>query len=417
MPIIVHIDMNSYFATVEQQSNPFLRGKPICVAGKASSQRTVCAALSKEAKKMGCKGPMPVWEAKQICPSIIVVEADFEKYQFISREVFKILENYTPLIEIFSIDEAFLDLTNICKNTQEACGVIRTIKNRIKAEIGDYLTCSAGVSHNKLLAKLASEMQKPDGLTIIDQTNLPEIMQKTPIEDVCGIGRSTTHKLHDLSIITMSDLANCPLERLMNFFGPRLGKKLKLMGQGIDTEPVLPYYEYPAEKSYGHSYTLSKNIFSAKDTQKVLLKLAEKVGRRMRKEKVSGKTVSVWIRFFDFSSFGKQTTVTNFTNDGFEIYKIGLSIIEKENFTKPIRAVGVSVSNIKKSNEITPSFLNEDIKSKNALKSMDEINNRYGEFTVFRSSLSKIKDKVQNIPDGRDKRIMGNEKPLTRIEN
>lgn len=405
MRTIMHVDMNSYFATVEQQSNPFLRGKPICVAGKASSQRTVCAALSIEAKRLGLKGAIPVYEALKICPSLIVVEADFEKYQFVSRQVFKILESYTPLIEIFSIDEAFLDLTGQVKNRQEVEKIAFSIKQRIKTEIGDYLTCSIGVSFNKLLAKLASEMKKPDGLTFITQENLESVLNKTPIQDVCGIGPSSSQRLNTMGIKTMAELGQCDLARLTHFFTTNQAKTLKLMGQGKDEAPVIPYYEYPSEKSFGHSYTLNKNIFKKADTEKVLLKLAEKVGRRMRKAQVLGQTVSVYIRFFDFSGFGKQKTIERFVSDGLEIYQTAQSILNHENFTKPIRAIGVSVTNLKLSHCISQSILTEDIKSENVLKSMDQINNRYGEFTIFRAALTQIKDKVQNIPDGRSKRI------------
>ncbi|MEI6040192.1 MAG: DNA polymerase IV, partial [Candidatus Berkelbacteria bacterium] len=401
-----HIDMNSYFATVEQQSNPFLRGKTICVAGKASNERTICAALSIEAKQMGCHGPMPVKEAQAVCPGIIVVEADFDKYQYVSRKLFTILESYTPKVEIFSIDEAFIDLTGIIKNHQEAMAVAQDIKQRLKDEVGDYLTCSIGISHNKLLAKLASEMQKPDGLTIIDKNNLADILTTTPVEDVCGIGRQIGAKLKIMSIKTMSDLTNCSLDRLAHFFGPRQAQLLQNMGKGLDNSPVLPYFEYPAEKSYGHSYTLAKNVFTTKDAQQVLLKLSEKVGRRLRQDKVLGRTIGLYIKFFDFTSISEQETVSRFIDDGYNIYQIGLLILARHKITKPIRAVGINISNIKKQTDTPNLLLIDDIKSQKTIKATDKINNRYGEFTIFRASLTKIKDKVQNIPDGRNKRLI-----------
>jgi DNA polymerase-4 len=406
MRIILHIDMNSYFATVEQQSNPFLRGKPICVAGKGSGERTVCAALSIEAKKMGCKGAMSVWEAREVCPSIVVVQADYTKYQFVSRAVFAIFESYTPLVEIFSIDEAFLDLTNICNDYIEAQAISISIKERLKHEVGDYLTCSIGISHNKLLAKLASEMQKPDGLTILDKAVLPKILAETPIEDVCGIGRQITKKLHLLSIRTMAELGSCNLERLIVFFGKNQGKTLHFMGQGISDDTVLPYYQYPAEKSFGHSYTLPKNIFKPDEAKPVLLKLAEKVARRMRKAKAMGKTIHLYVRFSDFAGFAEQTTIANFINDGLKIYEIGLRIIEQYNPNKPIRAISITVTNLKREMDVPQALLAEDIDQEKIVKASDIINDRYGEFTLFRASLVPVKNKIENIPDGRNKRIM-----------
>jgi len=398
--------MNSYFATAEQQANPYLRGKPICIAGKGSGERTVCAALSVEAKKFGLKSGVSVWEARYACPDIQIVPTDYAKYQFISRQVFTILEQFTPLVEIFSIDEAFLDLSGLVKNIEEAKLISHQIKAEIKTKIGDYLTCSIGVSYNKLLAKLASEKQKPDGLTVIDKSNLADILANTPIEDVCGIGPRLSKKLHLLGINTMQELGETDLARLAHFFTPRLGALLKMMGQGKDNSLVLPYYEYPPEKSFGHSYTLPKNIFKPQEARQVLLKLAEKVGRRMRRAKVMARTIHIYIRFFDFSGFSEQFTLNYFINDGLKIYEIGLQIIQKHHLNKPIRALSISATNLKPVKEVSQSLLAEDTLEEKVVKAADIINNRYGEFTLFRASLTKIKDKIENIPDGRNKRLM-----------
>lgn len=406
MHIIMHVDMNSYFATAEQQANPFLRGKAICIAGKSSSERTVCAALSVEAKKFGLKSGVSVWEARQNCPSIIIVPADYSKYQFISRQVFTILEQFTPLIEIFSIDEAFLDLTDLVRNTEEAKEIAYRIKSEIRTKIGDYLSCSIGISHNKILAKLASEMQKPDGLTVINHDNLKEILQKTPVEDLCGIGPKLTRKLNLLGLKTLAQLGECDPTRLSRFLGANNGKCLHLWGQGIDNAPVTPYYEYPSEKSFGHSYTLPKNIFGVSETKQVLLKLAEKVGRRLRRAKVCGRTVHLFVRFFDFSGLSQQITVNDFINNGLKIYEIGLKIMRQNSLNKPIRALGISVTNIVKDKNIPQSLLAEDIEQEQLIKAADIINDRYGEFTLFRASLTTVKNKIENIPDGRNKRIM-----------
>lgn len=424
--MIIHLDMNSYFATAEQQCDPFLRGKPICIAGKGKGDlpadatpnqnksstpnthqalqagRSVCAAASIEAKKYGIKSGTSVWEAKAMCPEIILVPADYAKYQFISRQVFSLLEEYSPLIEIFSIDEAFADLKHI-KTYTEAAILADEIKYRIKNEIGDYLKCSVGLAENKLLAKLASEMQKPDGLTIIKRDNIKEVLAKTPIEEMCGIGRQFQKRLNALGIKNIAQLGAYPLPNLIKLFGPHSGKNLKQMGQGIDTTPVLPYYLFPSEKSFSHSYTLPKDIRDIKEAKKVLLKLAEKVGRRMRKAKVFGKTIHLYLRFNDFSGFSKQVTV-NYVQDGYDIYRTALKILSMYNLEKPIRLIGISVSNLKNNAEESQIIFNQ--KEESALKATDEINDHFGEFTIFRSTLTKIKDRIENIPDGRNKRIM-----------
>lgn len=402
--MIMHLDMNSYFATAEQQSNPYLRGKPICIAGKGKNERTVCAAASIEAKKYGVKSGTSVWQAKALCPSIQIVPADYAKYQFISRQVFSLLEEYTPKIEIFSIDEAFMDLSHIETYT-EAAVLGDEIKFRIKTEIGDYLKCSIGLAENKLLAKLASEKQKPDGLTIIKKEEVAAVLEKTPIGELCGIGRRLQFQLNQLGVKKVGQLGHYPLMNLTKLFGAHTGRHLKQMGQGIDFSYVLPYFEFPAEKSFGHSYTLPKDISDFKEAKKVLLKLSEKVGRRLRKKGFFGRTVHIYLRFHDFTGFSQQMT-THSIQDGFEIYQTGLKILEQFDFQKPIRLIGVSIGNLSQEKNESQLLLAHDQKQEQLLKATDKINDHFGEFTIFRAALTKIKNRIENIHDGRNKRIM-----------
>lgn len=410
MKTILHLDMNSYFATVEQQSNPFLRGKPICVAGKGSGERTVCAAASIEAKKYGIKSGFGIWQAKKLCPNIIVVPADYSKYQFISQQIFKILESYTPLVEVFSIDEAFMDVTQTASHTSKVWErqrqIAEQIKMRIQEEIGDYLKCSIGIAPNKLLAKLASEMVKPDGLTIIRSQDIDTILAKTPIEDLCGIGFRLKKRLNNLGIYTAKELGEFPEKSLIKIFGPHLGTLLHNMGRGRDDSPVLPYYQVPEEKSFGHSYTLPRNITALQDAKKVLLKLSEKVGRRMRQKGFMGRTLHLYLRFFDFSGFGQRVTLSKYINDGFTIYRVAEGLLGRYMGVKPIRMLGISVSNVLHTNQISLPLLQEDIREEKVLRTLDKINDKYGEFTVFRGALVEIKDRIENIPDGRNKRMM-----------
>lgn len=408
MRTILHLDMNSYFATVEQQSNPFLRGKPICVAGKGSGERTICAAASIEAKKYGVKSGFGIWEAKKLCPNILVVQADYSKYQFISQKIFSIMESYTPLVEVFSIDEAFMDVTQVTTDTSKVSVrmIAEKIKARIQEEIGDYLKCSIGIASNKLLAKLASEMVKPDGLTLIRSQDIDKILAKTPIEDLCGVGRRLKIRLNNIGIQTAKDLGDFPEKSLIKLFGPHLGTLLHNMGKGQDDSPVLPYYQVPEEKSFGHSYTLPKDIMALQDAKKVLLKLSEKVGRRMRQKGFMGKTLHFYLRFFDFSGYGQRVTLSIYINDGFAIYRVAEGLLERYKAIKPIRMIGVSVSNVLHTNQISLPLLDEDIRKEKVLRTLDKINDKFGEFTVFRGALVEIKDRIENIPDGRNKRMM-----------
>lgn len=402
--MILHLDMNSYFATVEQQCNPFLRGKPVCVGGKSDNNRTVCAAASYEAKKYGVKSGTSVWEAKKLCPHIQVVPADYTKYQFISRQVFSLLSEYSDKVEIFSIDEAFIDLNHIETYT-EAAVLAQEIKYRIKNQIGDYLKCSVGLSENKLLAKLASEKQKPDGLTIIKKDDIDVVLSTTPIEDLCGIGRRLQYHLNQLGITKVGELGRYPLDNLIKLFGSHTGLHLQQMGQGIDPSPVLSYFDFPPEKSFGHAYTLPVDISNIDDIKKVLLKLSEKVGRRLRKKGFSGQTIHLYLRFNDFSGTGQQVT-THFIQDGFDIYQTALTILSCQNLQKPIRLISVSISNLSSSQTISQTLFPRDKKAQQLLKATDIINDHFGEFTVFRGVLTHIKDRIENIPDGRSKRLM-----------
>jgi len=406
MRTIIHLDMNSYFATVEQQSNPFLRGKPVCVAGKGSGERTVCAAASTEAKKFGIKSGFGIWEAKKLCPKIIVVPADYAKYQYISQKVFKILESYTPQVEVFSIDEAFADISHAVKDFLDAAPIAMEIKGRIQEEIGEYLKCSIGIAPNKLLAKLASEMVKPDGLTIIKKNDIDKILVKTPIEDFCGIGFRLKKRLNNLGVQTAKELGEFPLKSLIHLFGPHLGNLLHNMGQGRDDSEVLPYYQMPEEKSFGHSYTLPRDLTDTAEVKKVLLKLSEKVGRRLRKAGFMGRTFHLYVRFFDLSGYGQRMTLRAYINDGYQIYKIGERLLERYRPRKPIRMIGISVTNILHTSQISLPLLPEDIREEKVLAALDKINDKYGEFTVFRGALVEVKDRIENIPDGRNKRMM-----------
>ena len=212
--IILHLDMNAFFASVEQQSNPALRGKPIAVIG--SNGRTVITTASYEARKFGVKTGMAIWEAKQHCPNIILVVGNNPKYTYTSSRIFSMMLDYTPLVEVFSIDEAFLDVTGSMGIFGSPERIVYLMKARIKHSFG--LTCSVGVAPNKLLAKLASDMKKPDGLTIIRPEEISPVLEAIPIKDICGIGSQTEKKLNLLGIKTCGDLGRFPVDILKRKF-------------------------------------------------------------------------------------------------------------------------------------------------------------------------------------------------------
>ena len=389
--VIFHIDMNAFFASVEQSANPALRGKPIAVVG--SGGRTIVTTSSYEARSFGVKTGMAVWEAKRCCPELIVVVGDNRKYTHTSGEIMAIFRDYSPVVEVFSIDEAWIDVTSSIKLFGSAENIAYLIKARIRH--GFDITCSIGIAPNKLLAKLASDMQKPDGLTIIDPENVQRIMERLPVGSLCGIGKKTARELKIMGINSCGELARCDQARLTRKFGI-VGARLKQMGEGRDDSPVIPFGEEDEVKSVGHSSTLEHDIDDPQEIRRFLLQLSEKVGSRARRYNVSGKTVTIYVRYADFfTSFSRQTSLKNYINLSDEIYRAALSILESVDLEQPVRLMGVKLSNLKSQSEQLPLF-EEDRKKLFATQAMDALNAKYGSMAVTFGSLLPDKEKAGN---------------------
>ncbi|HET7713483.1 MAG TPA: DNA polymerase IV [Patescibacteria group bacterium] len=383
--IILHVDMNSYFATVEQQANPFLRGKPIAVTGSPYT-RTVVGASSIEAKRYGVKTGMSFPEAIKLCPQIIRVVSDPDKYAETTKRFIKILERYTPLVEVFSIDEAYLDITDTADRFGSPVEVAKRLKQDIRRECGEWVSCSVGIAHNKLLAKLGGELHKPDGLTVITPGNLSQIYASTPIDKACGIGFALTPKLNEMGIKTLSQLGETPLPILVGKFGS-YGYKLKDIGLGVDESEIRPYYQPDTIKSIGHQFTFLKDTRDLGEISRMLFKLSELVASRARAQGKLGKTLHLWFRSAAFHSYGRQITLPNHTQDGMAIY-FGVSRIWQEAaFTAPIRLVGVTLSNLRDEAPQQLTLLPDLNLRGKIIEVMDRINDKFGAFTVQQASL------------------------------
>ena len=374
--IILHIDMNAFFASVEQQSNPELRGKPIAVIGAA--KRTVITTCSYEARAFGVRTGMNSWEARLKCPDLIFVVGNNRKYTYTSTQIFMIMREFTPLVEVSSIDEAFLDVTGCLSLFGSAERIALLIKERIKQQFG--LTCSVGIAPNKLLAKLASDMQKPDGLTVLDPQHISQVMERVPIKDLCGIGSKMQQHLGKFGIKTCGELGRFPVDVLKRSFGV-IGERLHYMGLGVDTAPVVPDEEAEEVKSVGHSTTLERDITERDDILMYLLQLSEMVGRRARKYQVAGRTITLTVRYADFTTFSRQESRANHTNNSEEIYRASVNILEGIELTREIRLLGVKISNLRHHTEQLPLFPAERKKALLA-GAMDDVNNRFGDFAV-----------------------------------
>jgi len=372
-----------------------LRGKPVAVGG-GIEKGSVVAAASYEAKAFGIKSGMATWDAKKLCPNLIIIIGDMTKYAYTSKIIFKMLRDYTDLVEIFSIDEAFMDITETMERWGGESELARDIKKRIKGKFG--LTCSIGIGPNKLMAKFAGELQKPDGLVILRPDDIPEKIKDVAVKELCGVGRKIEKYLAELGVKTFGDLNKYPREKLVKRFGIAYGEQLWQMGQGKGSDNVKPYYYEVPAKSMGHSYTLPKAAYDLVEVKSYLLRLSEQVGRRLRSENYKGNIVHVSLSSADFKYWGKQKKIEDYINDGYRIYKTGEKLIDDHMRNVgtglaclparqvTVRFVGVSLSGLIQ-NKDQISIFESDEKGKMALKSMDEINNRFGEFTIERAAI------------------------------
>jgi DNA polymerase-4 len=372
--IILCADMDAFFASVEQQTNPRLRGKPIGVIG--SGGRTVITTASYEARRFGVKTGMNIYEAKKVLPTLILAIGDNEKYTHTCKELEKIYNQFTPDVEIYSIDEAFLDITTTHHlfGGPEVIGM--SIKKAIRKRFG--INCTVGIGPNILMAKLASDLSKPDGLRWIKTEAVEKVLKDLPVKELWGIGSQISERLAAIGIKTCGELGRAPVSLLRNKFGI-YGEMLKVMGRGMCNRPIQIRPE--EAKSIGHSMTLPKDIWKRNEIEANLLMLSEMVGRRARKYGYMGKTVSLIIRYTDFETFSKQTTLSDLINDTHAIFQATLKIINTIRLKDRIRLLGVSISSLVKDPYQIP-LIAEERKRKRILQAIDYINDQYGDFKI-----------------------------------
>ncbi|MFC1568566.1 DNA polymerase IV, partial [Candidatus Margulisiibacteriota bacterium] len=300
----------------------------------------------------------------------------------------RMLIDYTDLVEVFSIDEAFVDITATKDRFGGEVALAKDIKRRIKARFG--LTCSIGIGPNKLMAKLAGELQKPDGLVVLKRQDIPEKIKDVHVKELCGVGRKMEIYLAELGIKTIGQLNRYPREKLVKRFGAAYGENLWQMGQGNGSTTVLPYYHEREAKSMGHSYTLPKFTTDMAEVKGYLLRLAEQVGRRLRADNSRGNVIHASLGFGDYKYWGKQRKIEDHIDDGYRIFQIAEKMIDEgygqRDTGKGIRFVGVSASNLVHNLDQICIF-EADEKKKQVLRAMDEVNDRFGEFTVERAGI------------------------------
>ncbi|KMQ70107.1 DNA polymerase IV [Chryseobacterium koreense] len=334
---IIHIDMDAFYASVEQHDHPELRGKPVCVGG---GKYGVVAAASYEARKYGIRSAMPGRTALEKCPHLIVVKPRFQRYKEISQQIRNIFYEYTDLVEPLSLDEAYLDVTENKKGMESANEIAREIRKRIFDETG--LTASAGISVNKFLAKVASDYHKPNGQKTIHPTRILEFMEVLPIEKFYGIGKVTANKMHELHIFNGKDLKEKTQEQLTGWFG-KAGIYYYNVVRGIHTSEVKPHR---IQKSVAVEETYWENLLDEESVFKQLRAISEDLEGRLNRKEIKGKSLTLKIRYKDFSVFTRSKTQEVYYENAQDFYETAQKLWELRPFDKPVRLLGLSLSNL-----------------------------------------------------------------------
>lgn len=396
MNIIFHIDMNSYFASVEQQANPHLRGRPVGVCEHLGG---IVIAPSIEAKRHGVKTAMPVWEAQKICPDITLLPVDPPKYRHISQRLWRLFAEYTEYVERASIDEAFLNVTALIGASEShpwsaALLYALEIKHRIRQEIGQWLTCSIGIASNRLLAKIAANRDKPDGLTVINPEAVEALADQLRLRDIPGIGPRLVLRLAEMGIYSIADLRSYDMAVLYEHFG-LLAWRLRAFAFFSESELGIHEAGDKVVKSLGHAYTLPAPTSNIALVRRLIFKLAEKVARRLRKLHLSGSVASIFVRSAfgreGKTSFQKAKNLKTPITDGRLLFAAVYQMFKQQAEVFPVRMVTVSIAGL--SQQSSDNALFERYRRQDrAVEAQDKVNDKHGEFTLLRAGMAEAKN-------------------------
>jgi len=382
--IIMHIDMDAFFAAVEQAHDPRLRGKPVIIGG-SPERRGVVSTCSYEARKYGVHSAMSSARAVQLCPNGIFVRTTSKKINHISMAIMKLLSNFSPQVEPFSVDEAFMDITSTAARYGGPAQLAKEVKRKIWED--QKLTASVGIAAIRFVAKMASGVNKPDGLTIIKPGTEKEFLWPQPIRNLWGVGPKSEEAFVKIGIRTIEDLARFPKHRLKKYFGI-VGDSLRDMANGIGGDEIHPTYIESEDKSMGHEHTFDIDVIDPNRIWGMLLYLSEKVSRRLRKAGYKGRTITLKVKYSDLKLITRARTICEPTDSDAKIYQNAKFLLEKNRFIeRPIRLIGVSVSKLAKSViDIQPDLLSRpDDKLKDVIRVMDILRDRYGERSISRA--------------------------------
>ncbi len=341
--VVAHVDMDAFFASVEIRNQPELKGKPVIVGGPADS-RGVVSACSYQAREFGVHSGMPLSHAKRLCPDAVFVSGNLKLYAYVSTQLMKILSEFTPLVEPISVDEAFLDITGSLRIHQNARALAEKLKFEVKKML--QLTCSVGIAPNKILAKMATEMNKPDGLSFLDRASFAKEFGDKPVSVLWGVGKKTADSINQNGYLSVSDLAKADLSRLIAQFG-KLGPWLKSIARGEDRSSVHALDSLPDEKSISHETTFPVDSLDRQYLQRAILSLSSRVARRLRKSNFLAKTISLKVRSGSFETITRDHTLSGPSSDYRIIYQIACALLPAGYGVEiPVRLLGVKAANL-----------------------------------------------------------------------
>jgi len=381
---IIHLDMDAFYPAVEVLDHPDLKGKPVIVGG--IGDRGVVSSASYEAREFSVHSAQPMVTARRLCPQGIFLPVRMGRYREISEQIFRIFHHFTPLVEPLSIDEAFLDVTGSTRLFGEPEVIARKIKTQIVRETG--LTASAGVAPSKFVAKIASDMDKPDGLVVVPPENIRKFLDPLPIEKMWGVGKVTREALGRLGVRTFRDLSRIPVKVLKQRFGKQ-GIRMHELSLGLDQRRVVPEREV---KSLGHEETFAQDIEDVEEVRREILALSSKVARRLRRKGIQGKTVTLKVKYSDFVQITRSATLPLATDDGLEIFSTAARLLlNTEAGKRPIRLLGVVLSQLEvawKEEQLSLFEMESGSQKRRSLnQALDSVSAKHGEKAVRPGSL------------------------------
>jgi DNA polymerase-4 len=393
--VVLHLDMDAFFASVEEKLNPRLRGQPILVGG--TERRGVVASANYTARPFGIHAGMPMGEAKRLCPHAVFVEGNPQKYVHTSLQVLDVLKSFTPAVEPFSIDEAFMDMSAVVWRGRAPAGVdvatvldsaipvAHAIQRAVMRRVG--LTATIGIAPNKYIAKMASGVQKPRGLTVLTVERYRERFWPLDVKELWGIGEKTRDALGKLGIRTVGQLAKFPREFLTYHFGLN-GEHMQESALGNSDSPVVPYYDGIPVKSMGHEITLSEDVSDRDALLSQLLRLSDMVGRRLRADHYLGRVVSVKIRDAKFRTTIRQRALPGVVDDEHSIFHTATLLLDEHWDGRPLRLVGVSISGlVSAEGHYQHSLFGVDEHRRKAMEAIDSLRDKFGDGALVKAGV------------------------------